>query len=494
MNRHTCLAALLCMGIAASARAACLALTLTSGDKVQGEVITNSQQAIELRLSDGTTRIYKRTEIASIGMCSAAKKDPPAPAPAPTPSAPSSKSPADKSPAAKPATDKTTYVLIPIEGTIGEDAVPMGLDDALAQASKKGIRHAVIWVNSDGGLALAIDGFKEAIQRHDSMRIITVVQKAHSAAVPFVLLADDVLILDSARVGAAVGYLHNASTGEIDVDAKFNSALAADFATMAESKGRSAVWARAMVVRELEAWACKGDKPADTAFYATRDDALAACDQPVQLDGPATILTFTADELLQLGIASGTIAREADIGPLLGLTGWTKPSDAGAASMRKAAEQVRKQVAAIEAEAEALVKKLTASAELINGLEIDITAAQNLSPHNFTYFVDGTTGVFTPAGKRDWQTRTDQAIEAWNKVEQRVATIGKLEADCRGFIERPDDPQAYFLVSDTLSHLRAVVTAGSELLRSTGHNLGQLREIVATQIATLKRERERNGG
>ena len=495
MNRHIRFAALLSMGIAASARAGCLALTLTSGDKVQGEVITNSQQAIELRLGDGTTRTYKRSDIASIGMCSATKKDPAPQVPvkkdpaAPAPStAPSTKTPADKTP-----TGKTMYVLVPIEGTIGEDATPPGLADALDQAAKRGITHAVLWINSDGGHVDAIDGFKQVIQRHDSMRLITVVEKAHSAAVPFVLLADDVLLLDGARVGAAVAFLLEVRTGEVAVDAKLTSAVAANFAAMAESNGRSAVWARAMVQPELEVWACAGTSPADSTFYASQQDAKAACDQPVQLDGPKTILTFTAEEMLTYGIASGTVASDKDIGPLLDLPGWTKPNDAGAAAMRKAAERIAKQVAAIEAESEMLQKKLISSAELIQGLEIDLAFAIEASPRNFTYYIDATTAVFTPAGKRDWQTRTDQAIAAWNKLGERVTTIGKLEADCRDFMQRPENPDDYFLVKDTFLQNRELINTMSEMLRTTGHTLGQLRDRVNNEIATLKRERERNG-
>ena len=132
---------------------------------------------------------------------------------------------------------RTNYIVIPIEGMIGEQTNADGLEKTLRLAARKKIKHVIFAIDSPGGYIYdAVETLKVLKEYDKAMTYHAVVlEGAISAASVYVAAADNIFVRPDARVGGAVAYTNNNTTGSKDVDAKFNSIWAAEVAARAES-------------------------------------------------------------------------------------------------------------------------------------------------------------------------------------------------------------------------------------------------------------------
>jgi ATP-dependent protease ClpP protease subunit len=231
----------------------------------------------------------------------------------------------------KPA--RTNYIVIPIEGMIGEQTNADGLKKALKIASRKKIEHIVFTIDSPGGYIYdAVETLKVLKEYDDAMTYhAVVIEGAISAASVYVAAADHIYVRPDARVGGAVSYTNDASTGSKEVDAKFNSIWAAEVAARAESKGYPAEIFRAMVVLDAEVWMDN-----EGAISSSRPMGSGTAQQ---IDTRNTILTIRAAQMIQIGMAKEFTGPMSELGELLGVEGWNEIKGVGERSMVKAAKE-----------------------------------------------------------------------------------------------------------------------------------------------------------
>lgn len=191
----------------------------------------------------------------------------------------------------------TKYVLIELHGVIGEDILASGLHKALDGARDRRVERILFDIDSLGGSASEMFEILRVLDEHQGRFVYTAhVRRALSAMVPVMLTCDEILLEDTASFGAAVPYR---ATGTIEVDAKFASAIGAEIASRGARHGLSSMLCEAMAEMRKEVWLVRGGPSGPVVHNMRPSDP-----QALQLDGPTTVLTLSAQAALELGVGT----------------------------------------------------------------------------------------------------------------------------------------------------------------------------------------------
>lgn len=193
---------------------------------------------------------------------------------------------------------------IPMEGTFGEDIYPKSIASALEWAVGSGVTDVVFRINSGGGEVWAAEKIVEIMERHeDDLRYHGLIESAISASIWPMFECDTISMAPGSDFGGAVVFSQT-STGEVEVDKKMNSILAAKLASSAEAKGHDPVIVRAMMLSESEVWKFRR---AGTSMPWRLTDIKANATAPGMeyelVDTDQQIMTLTQREAADLGVA-----------------------------------------------------------------------------------------------------------------------------------------------------------------------------------------------
>ena len=337
-------------------------------------------------------------------------------------SAPSGKKPAETKPA-KDTYAAGAYLDVPLIGTFGEDIYPKGVEAALTAAEERGIKHVVFHIKSPGGEVWAARKIAEILAEHEG-KVTThaLIEEALSASIWVVFSCDTVEIAPGGTVGAAVVFKREHTTGAAEVDAKMNSALAAELGAVAERHGRDPAIVRAMMLPEAELYAWEeGGKP----NLASQRPPAAPAGMRV-LSDRSDVLTLTAEEAARIGLAERVAGADAiGVGLARGIEGWTLVEKLGEETMRKQS----KVSADARAELEHLAEKLKAA----------IVEAVSSDPSHYKFEINTRTGEMNPDSKRRWTELSDKAIAAWTHAKAALGAFERMrgkaaELGLEGFI------------------------------------------------------------
>lgn len=313
-----------------------------------------------------------------------------------------------RSPTKRDAGPRTTYIVIPIDGVIGEGTNVHGLRNALTQASRKKISHVVFTIDSPGGYVYdAVETLKVLKEFDDEMEYHALIEEgAISAASVYVAASDDIFVRPDARLGGAVAYSENDSTGSAEVDAKFNSIWAAEVAARADSKGYPAEVFRAMAVLEAEVWMDDEGK-----ITASRPSKGAE-----QIDSRTTILTMLASQMVKAGMAKEFTGTLDELGETLGLEGWSEAKNMGQRVMASAGKER-------EALSEKRTKALDIYRKAFKELEDNIPSEFN----DYRFYRDSyNQRAPDPDSTRLWTRRSDICIQACTTMLQSLVQIADV--------------------------------------------------------------------
>lgn len=330
--------------------------------------------------------------------------------------------------------DSTLYTLIPIHGTIGEEAVAAGVENALESARRSKIRYVVFDIDTPGGLVSHADEMAKAIAQHrektkgwkEPVQIYAYVRRAISAGIWVMFSCDRVFWADGATAGGAVMFRQDQTTGAAEVDAKMNSIVAAELAAVAQGLGHPQEVVRAMMLpaSSLYVWTD------DTGARRTSDsmpDRGAGSDVH-ELDGPETVLTLTTADAMDIGLGTMAPGGPESLGQMLELAGWKPAGKGGAAAMKQAArsQQAKEDKAERDAErAEELRTKALSMNE--NTLKPLIERANQADPYQGSY--ETVNGYFTGESQAEWARRTSNALKLWAKVLDVIRDLDKMDRE-----------------------------------------------------------------
>lgn len=296
------------------------------------------------------------------------------------------------------------YVEIPLVGTFGKDIYPKGVEQALERAVKEHVQYAVFTVKSGGGEVWAAKEMSATIRKFDGkIRCVALIEDALSATLWPTMACDELYMTPTARIGAAVAFTKDKGTGSAAVDAKFNSALAAELATVAEAKGRSSLLVRAMVLPEVEVFAVKRT---DGKFDILDTMPTGTASQQVSvLSDKSGVLTLTGQEAARYGFAKLlTNGQIETLRQQLHVDAWASAGNFGKDMMK---ENLRR-ASSLRERAEKLDADITR----------DFEAYQAARPERQNYEYYRQTGSFTPDSQNRRIECSDNAIRALTKVKE----------------------------------------------------------------------------
>jgi hypothetical protein len=299
------------------------------------------------------------------------------------------------------------YLEIPLTGTFGQEIYPLGVLNALTKAEEDGVTHVIFRVKSSGGEVWAARAIADVIKaRADKFQFAAVVEDALSASLWPTMNCGSLIMTPSARIGAAVVFKQGHSSGAAEVDAKLNSALAAEVAAAAEANGRSALLVRAMMLPEVEVYSLE---KSDGSFELvdTLPRPLARGLKATTLSDKTGVLTLTGKEAgrYQFAIVQTKIDTES-IQKALKVGGWEQGGDYGPKMMKDAV----KKCDGVRERADKVMKDL-------NEAFAEFAAAR---PEQFRYEVMAGTRKLTQEGRRSWQDHTDKAVTALGKFKNKL--------------------------------------------------------------------------
>lgn len=216
--------------------------------------------------------------------------------------------------------DQRTRVMeVVLSGTFGEDILPIGFEAAMRFAARNKIEHVVLRINSGGGFVWAAQDI--ARQMHEQRGKITfhaLIERAISASIWPTFACETIHMVPGSTFGGAVIYQY-AAGGNAEVDAKFNSIMAAELVAAAAPLGHSPHVVRAMILMDAELYVdARGDKPVLSG--SSLDDGTGEVGDFIHVDSASSVLTLTANDADDYGIARAAPSRSIeDLGRLMGI-------------------------------------------------------------------------------------------------------------------------------------------------------------------------------
>lgn len=305
------------------------------------------------------------------------------------------------------------YLEVPLAGTFGEEIYPLGVVNVLTKAKEAGVTHVIFRIKSSGGQVWAARSIAEVLRAHDeAFTYVAVIEDALSASLWPAMHCDTIIMTPGARIGAAVVFKNDKTSGAAAVDAKLNSALAAEVAAAAEVKGHSALLVRAMMLPEVLVYALeRQDGTID--LVDTRPTRTERGITISTLSDAQGVLTLTGTEAARYGLAVLQNATTAEATrTTLSIRHWEAGGDFVEATIKDAAKKC-----------DALVAKATK-------LEGDAIEAFNTYreqiPERFTYPVTGSTKKLTKEGRTAWEDHTDKAIAGLSRFRTKLKALVDL--------------------------------------------------------------------
>jgi hypothetical protein len=207
-------------------------------------------------------------------------------------------------------------MVIPVSGAIGGEFSAMLMKAYLEMAAKLKPTVIVLDVDTPGGEIGEAEEIIDLLIAAKGRRLVALVHRALSAGAMVTMACKEIYMTEGATIGAAVSYRVGRDGMPVrmpaDVAEKMQSVWRAVCRKAAEHGGHPSILAEAMV---------------DPAFSLTmrRDGERVVVERDGAgdvLKAKGRVLTLTAREAVNCGLARGIVEDLAALGPRLGLTGW----------------------------------------------------------------------------------------------------------------------------------------------------------------------------
>jgi membrane-bound ClpP family serine protease len=200
---------------------------------------------------------------------------------------------------------KSTYMVIPIRGTIGKDFQASQMKAYLDQVSKLSPAIVVLDIDTTGGDIRDAEALIDAMIEARNVRFAAIVKRALSAGAAVAMTCEDLYITEGGTIGGAEASASGAADRNL-------AAWSIICRKAAQHGGHPTLLAEALV---------------DPSFaLTTRRQGETVI---VERDGPGDILkargrvlTFTAQEAVACGLARGIVDTVAAMGTRMGLAHW----------------------------------------------------------------------------------------------------------------------------------------------------------------------------
>jgi len=206
-----------------------------------------------------------------------------------------------------------TFLLVKVQGTIGEDFTAAKMKAAISEARTAKAAALVLSMDTPGGSVPDAEAIVNLIIENKDLRFIALVNKALSAGAAITLACKEIYVMETATIGAAVPYIPDKRGLPIglpaDVAEKLQSAWRAVCRKAADHGGHSSLLAEGMVDRDF----------AITKRIENGKVILERDGKGEVVKAAGRILTLTAKEAVACGLAKAVVPDVADLGAKLGM-------------------------------------------------------------------------------------------------------------------------------------------------------------------------------
>jgi membrane-bound serine protease (ClpP class) len=222
-------------------------------------------------------------------------------------------------------------IYLPIDGAIGMmlDAEKVVTAEAFAhtlpEAMKERPAYVVLVIDSPGGsigdMYQIVDQIETLRAQHPDIQTVAYVREALSAGAVIAMACETIVMQKGSSIGAAVPYkLGPDGTPEV-IEEKFQSAFRSDLRNIAERAGHEPMLLMGMCDATLELHAVQNGKQTRIVerTFGSPNGKL--------IKKPGKVLTLTADEAHQYGLAAGVIDTLDQLPGMLGLDKSHRLSD-----------------------------------------------------------------------------------------------------------------------------------------------------------------------
>jgi membrane-bound serine protease (ClpP class) len=375
-------------------------LETTDGRKLTVRVIVQSDThtMVEIYNEDGTKRrqTFPADQIKSITPGPLPDK----PAEAKAESAAASTRPIPPEPPPVVAYDQPTFYRIPLSGTVGQEFNASLLETAINDAMTRNPSVVILEINSPGGLISEVPKLTRLIDDHRrKVPIVVWVHEAVSAAAITALAADQIYVKPGGVIGAATAFAIDPKSGmPRDIEEKLASVWRATSRSAAELGGHSTLIAEAMI-------------DANVAIYISTDGTQRLTSIPQTgfhpLKPAGKLLTMTAQEAVDIGLARGTARDLDELGKRLGHDAWVECVGIGEAQ----AQYQTKHTEWVKSEWEAIGKRI----------RDHLAKAEANDPSTFSdYRVWANNGEMVGESRTKWQGRAARTNAALVAAEKEI--------------------------------------------------------------------------
>jgi len=261
-------------------------VTMKDGKAHKGNVILQTDDEVWLKTPEGKTLRLKRTGIKKI------EQDTP------------------------PKASKFSYYVVPVKGVIGKDLTSKLMETYLHQAKRFSPSVVVLEVDTPGGNTAEAGKILSLMIKSKDLRFVALVREAGSASIAITLACRDIYMIKGAKIGAATPYSVNRRGQPVvlpkDIAEKFQSWWRATCRTAAQHGGHSPLIAEAMIDRDF----------ALTMRIKDGQKVFERDGRGKILKPRGKVLTLTAEEAVDWGLAKGFVDDYADLGRQLSMKGW----------------------------------------------------------------------------------------------------------------------------------------------------------------------------
>jgi hypothetical protein len=412
------------LGVVAASRAD--TLETTDGRTLTVRVIVQSSQhtMVEIFNEDGTTRkqTFPADQIKSITPGPIpGKTDPAKPTAAAAPTGPVR----PDRPVPPPVVEYTTptYYRIPLSGTVGKEMNAVLLETALADALTRKPTVVILEINSPGGMIAEVPKLTRLIDDHRrKVPIVVWVHEALSAAAITSLASDQIYVRPGGVIGAATAYTIDPRTGmPKDIEEKLASVWRAGSRSAAELGGHPTVIAEAMI-------------DANVALFISTDGTKRLSDRPQtgfrEFKKPGKLLTMTAQEAIEIGLARGTARDLDELAAALQHEGWAECVGIGQAY----ADYQTQRVAWVEAEWQAFDKRI----------KDHIARAEANDPTTFgDYRAWQGSGELVGESRTKWQARAGRTNVALAAAEKEIGLAADFAREHPDLLPDPEQIEEF---------------------------------------------------
>lgn len=322
---------------------------------------------------------------------------------------------------------KLAYAVVPLHGTFGEEIHADVVRDTFDRV-RKTTECIVLDIDSNGGFLAEARRIVEVMGEYDDRFVyVALVRKGLSASILPIFACERVLLLPGGRMGAAVSYISNPATGSKEVDAKFNSALAAEVASLAAQHGWNPDIAKAMIVQNEVLMEWRDDQG---QLQLGVDAPNGARDIRV-VDDETQVLTISTTEAAAWGFPTLLYSSiDADkLGTVIAPDQrWVRSSRYGIMCHERAVGAWKEFAIAYPGQV-----------ALAGTIKANITDAYAADPDRFTYewrqhtywteatLTWTTVRVPTATAWSRWYGSTDAALAAWRRAAQGLDFLSRVD-------------------------------------------------------------------